>query len=64
MAAFPREEGEEVLKRLPVTAAWSPEALDSYAEASLYRDLAKETPLLSFEEFRRLRQASGTTPAN
>jgi hypothetical protein len=59
-----REKREEVLKRLTVAATWSPEALDSYAEASLYRDLGKEPPLLSFEEFRRRRQASGTAPGN
>jgi len=46
----------EVLGRLPAAAAWSPDAIDSYAEASLYRDLAREVPLLSFEEFVKVRQ--------
>jgi hypothetical protein len=51
-----QDKRDEVFKRLPAAAAWSSEAIDNYAEASLYRDLSREVPLLSFEEFQRVRQ--------
>jgi len=59
-----REKRDEVVKRLPAAATWSQEALSNYAEANLSRDLSREVPLLTFDEFKQVRRAGRPSADN